>query len=196
MMCLIALLAMTLVGQAGYISGSVNFSSAYSGGVVLQDSAGNVTTNLADAAGIKEWNISEVEEVSGSFDAVTDGASVSFLQPWLFEPLAPAAPLWKIDGPENFTFHLTSTTMMYQSPYFLAVRGDGFLSGDGYEDTPAEWWFTTQGSAVDHKFTWSSTAVSVPDAGSTVILLGGSLLGLFGVRRWFKRGAHAASPAV
>lgn len=194
-MCLIALLALTLVSQAGYISGSVNFSSAYGGGIVLQDSAGNVTTNLATAAGIKEWTISEVEEGSGSFDAVTNGTSVSFLKPWLFDPLAPAAPLWKIDGPENFTFHLTSTTTIYKSPYFLAIRGNGLLSGDGYQDTPAEWWFTTQGVAAENKFTWSSTAISVPDGGSTVILLGGSLLGLFGFRRWFKRGGHAAPDA-
>ena len=129
--------------------------------------------------------MSEVEEGSGSFDSVTDGTTVSFLKPWLFDPLAPAAPLWEIDSPENFRFNLTSTTTVYKSPYFLAIRGNGFLSGNGYQDTPAEWWFTTQGVAAQNKFTWSSTAISVPDGGSTLILLGGSLLGLFGLRRRF-----------
>jgi len=185
-MCLIALMALTSATQADYISGSINFSSAAGGGIILQDSAGNVTTNLAHAAGIKEWTLAEVEEGSGSFDTVVDGTTVSFLQPWLFDPLASAAPLWTIAGPENFTFNLTSSTTAYQSPYFLAIRGTGILTGNGFEDTPAEWWFTTQGVAAGSKFTWSSTTIAVPDGGSTIILLGGSLLGLFGLRRWFK----------
>ncbi len=185
-MCLIALMALTSATQADYISGSINFSSAAGGGIILQDSAGNVTTNLASAAGIKTWTLAEVEEGSGSFDTVVDGASVSFLQPWLLDPLVSSTPLWKIAGPEDFTFNLISSTTVYQSAHFLAIRGNGMLTGNGFQDTPAEWWFTTQGVAAGGKFTWSSGAVSVPDSGSTIILLGGSLLGLFGLRRHFK----------
>jgi hypothetical protein len=194
-MCLIALIALTSAMQAGYITGSINFSSSPDGGIILQDSGENVTTNLAAAAGIKEWSLTEVEEGSGSFDTVVNGTAVSFLQPWLFDPLASTTPLWKIAGPEEFTFNLTSSATVYQSPYFLAIRGTGMLTGNGFEDTPATWWFTTQGVAAENKFSWSSStvAVGVPDGGSTIILLGGSLLGLIGFRHWFK--AFCLSPS-
>jgi len=97
-------------------------------------------------------------------------------------------PLWTIAGPEGFTFNLTSFSTVFQSSRFLAIRGTGILTANGFNDTPATWWFTTQGVAVENKFTWSSStvAVAVPDGGTTIILLGGSLLGLFGLRRHFE----------
>jgi hypothetical protein len=194
-MCLMALMALISATQAEYISGSINFSSAAGEGIILQDSAENLTTNLGAADGIKNWNLTEVEEGSGSFDVVADGTVVSFLQPWLFDSAASVGPLWTIAGPQAFTFHLTSSTTVFQSPYFLAVRGTGMLTGNGYEDTPATWWFTTQGVAAGNKFSWSSATVSVPDGGDTIILLGGSLLGLFSLQRMFKgRGNLASNP--
>lgn len=185
-MCLIALMAQTSATQADLISGSINFSSAPGGGIILQDSAGNVTTNLAAAAGIKDWTLAEVEEGSGAFDPVVDGASVVFLQPWIFGSPASSIPLWKIAGPEDFTFNLTSSTTVYQSSHFLAIRGTGTLTANGFEDTPATWWFTTQGVAAENKFSWSSGTVAVPDFGSTIFFLGGSLVGLLGIRRQFE----------
>lgn len=193
-MCLIALMALISASQAGYISGSINFSSAPGGGIILQDSAGNVTTNLAAAAGIKEWTLAELEEGSASFEAVANGNSDAFLQPWRFDSITSATPLWTIAGPEGFAFSLASSTTVYQSARFVAIRGDGILTANGFEDTPATWWFTTQGVAAENKFSWSSSivAAAVPDGGSTIILLGGSLLGLLGLRRQFKgRGATA-----
>lgn len=87
----------------------------------------------------------------------------------------------------NFAFHLASATAFYQSSHFPAIRGNGMLTGNGFEDRPATWWFTTQGVAADDKFNWSSGAVAlvVPDGGTSIILLGGSLLGLHGLRRHF-----------
>jgi hypothetical protein len=184
-MCLIALLALTSATQADFISGSINFSSAAGGGIIPQDSAEILTTNLAAAAGIKSWTLAEVDEGSGSFDTVVDGTSVFFPQPWTFDPFSPMTPLWTIAGPEGFTFNLISSTTVYQSRHFLAIRGTGILTANGFKDTPATWWFTTQGVAAENKFSWSSSTVAaaVPDGGTTLILLGGSLLGLLGLRR-------------
>jgi hypothetical protein len=67
------------------------------------------------------------------------------------------------------------------------------LTGNRYEDTPATWWFTTQGATAGKKFSWSSATVSVPDGGSTIILLCGSMLGLFGLQRMFKECGNPAS---
>jgi hypothetical protein len=184
-MCLIALMALTSATQAELISGSINFSSTAGGGIILQNSAGNVTTNLGAATGIRSWTLSEVEKGSGSFNTVADGTAVLLPDLWIFNP---TPLLWKIAGPEAFTFNLTSSTIAFHSQYFLAIRGTGMLTGNGFEDTPATWWFTTQGVAADNKFTWSSSIVAspVPDGGTTIVLLGGSLLGLHGLRRRFK----------
>jgi hypothetical protein len=188
-MCLIALMALTSATQAGFIKGSINFSSSHDGGIILQDAGENVTTKLAAAAGIKDWTLAEVEERSGSFEPVANGSAVVFLQPWRFDPLSSPMPLWTTGGPEGFTFHLISSSMVHHSKHFLAIRGTGILTANGFNDTPATWWFTTQGVAADHKFSWSSSTVAakVPDGGTSILLLGGSLLGLHGLRRHFKR---------
>ena len=182
-MALVALFAFTSAAHAGLINGSINFSSGAGGGIVLQDSAGNVTTNLLAVKGIQSWLFAEVEEGTGSFDSVPDGTAVLFSQPWVFNPSTPKTPLWSIAGPENFTFNLTNSTVVFQSASFLAVKGTGTLTGTGYSTTPGTWYFTTQGVAAEGKFSWSSSTVAVPDGGTTLALLGGSLLGLCGLRR-------------
>lgn len=182
-MALVALFASTSAAHAGLINGSINFSSGAGGGIVLQDSAGNVTTNLLAVKGIQSWLFAEVEEGTGSFDSVPDGTAVLFSQPWVFNPSTPKTPLWSIAGPENFTFNLTNSTVVFQSASFLAVKGTGTLTGTGYSTTPGTWYFTTQGVAAEGKFSWSSSTVAVPDGGTTLALLGGSLLGLCGLRR-------------
>lgn len=192
-MCVIALLAITSATRAEFISGSINFSSAPGGGIVFQDSAGNVTTNLAAATGIRSWSLAEVEEGSGSFNAVTNGSAVTFSQPWVFNPSTATFPLWTIAGPENFTFNLTSTTVAFQNSFCLAIIGTGTLTGNGFNDTPAKWMFTTQGVAVDHRFNWSACTHAVPDGSMTLALLSGSLLGLYGLRS--KSGTRACIDA-
>lgn len=183
----VATLVCTSAAQAVFISGSINFSSGAGGGIVFQDSLGNVTTNIGAATGIKSWLLSEVEEGSGSFDVVPDGSAVSFAQPWIFNPSTSATPLWTIAGPENFSFNLTSSNIAFQNGSFLAIAGTGTLTGTGFDPTPGTWNFTTQGVAADSKFSWSSSTVAaaVPDGGTSIVLLGGSLLGLYGLRRKF-----------
>ena len=192
-MALVALFAFPSAAHAALINGSINFSSGAGGGIVLQDSAGNVTTNLAAATGIKSWVFAEVEEGSGSFDSVPDGAAVTFSQPWVFGPSTPTTPLWSIVGPDNFTFNLTNSTIAFQNGSFLAIKATGTLTGTSYNATPGIWLFTTQGVAADGKFSWSSSTVAVPDSGTTLALLGGSLLGLCGLRTSLKTPRKPAS---
>lgn len=184
---LMAFLAITPAAHAAFISGSINFSSGAGGGIILQDSAGNITTNLAAATGIQSWLVPEVEEGSGSFDTVPDGTSVLFSQPWIFNPSTSMTPLWTITGPENFSFNLTSSVTSFQNGYFLAITGTGTFTGTNYDPTPGTWLFTTQGVAAQSKFSWSSSAATVPDSGTTAALFGGSLLALCGIRRALKR---------
>lgn len=189
-MALVALFALASAAQAEFITGSINFSSGVGGGVTLQNSAGNVTTNLAAATGVLSWSLAEVEEGTGSFDTVIDGSAVIFSAPWVFNPSTSKSPLWTIVGPENFTFDLASSTTIFQNGAFLAIEGTGTLTGIRFDATPGTWLFTTQGAASESKFSWSSSttaegATAVADGGTTLALLGGSLLGLFGLRRKF-----------
>jgi len=184
--CLAVLLALTSAAQAVMISGSINFSSGAGGGIVLQDSAGNITNHLADATGIHSWLFPEVEVGSGSFNAVPDGSAVSFSKAWVFDSPTLMTPLWTIAGPENFAFHPSSADIAFHNNHFLAIHVTGTLTGTNHDPTPASWLFTTQGVATQGRFSWSSSAAAspVPDGGSTLIVFGIGLLALGGIRRF------------
>jgi hypothetical protein len=186
-MALVALFTLTSAAQAAPVAGAVNFSSAAGGGIILQDSGGNVTTDLAAATGVQSWTLAQVDEGSGSFNSVPDGSAVIFAQPWIFNPSTPESPLWTIAGPDNFTFNLATSTIVFQSGFFLAIEGTGTLTGTSFDPTPGTWLFTTQGVAAQSKFSWSSTSVSVADGSTTLALLSGSLLGLCGLRHKLSR---------
>jgi hypothetical protein len=168
-----------------YLNGVINMGTNFSvlgAGIKLQNAGGAVTTNLATAAGVKTWVGAIVTSSSGSFATALPGSPVSFAQPWVFAN--PYTPLWSVGG---FTFDLTSS-MVTHLPSFLLVEGTGLLHAPGFADTPGFWTFSTQGSAAQGVFSWSSSTNSVPDGGATVALLGFALLGLHGVRR--KLAAH------
>jgi hypothetical protein len=167
----VATFALSLASQAASVIGAVNFSaSGENGGVVLQDSLGIATTNLGLAAGIQSWQSPKVDSSSGSFTMVPNGQVVSFSQPWVFEPSTPMAPLWTIVGFGDFTFTLSSSTVVFRNSKFLLVAGDGVLTGTNFDPTPGTWFFSTQGVAAEGKFSWSSATDAVPETGTPMIL--------------------------
>jgi hypothetical protein len=174
-------IALGSAARAASITGVINFSSDAGGGVVVRNAAGMVTTELLEAAGIQAWLLPQVDTRSGSFISVTEGQSVSMPLPWIFTPSTPLSPLWSIAGPDNFAFHLASATVQLQSA-FLLISGTGTLTGTGFDNTPATWFFSTQGVATDGKFSWSSTTTAIPELG-TPALLGMTLLGACLIRR-------------
>jgi hypothetical protein len=178
----LAIISLASGVQAASVIGSINFSSGPGGGVILQDSAGNVTTNLALAFGIKEWQLPKVEVSSGSFMSVPNGESVVFSQPWVFDPSTPMTPLWSIPGFGDFTFSLASSTIEFRDSNFLLISGSGTITGSNFEATPATWTFSTQGVATEGKFSWSSTTQAVPESGVSA-LLATAMLGLCLLRR-------------
>lgn len=184
----LATVGLSLVSQAASINGTITFSSGAGGGVIFQDSLGNITTNLAAAAGIQSWLLPEVDLRDGSFINVPRGQAVSFSQPWVFSPSAPTTPLWTITfGAGNFfTFNLSSSTVTRPIPGVLFISGTGTLTGrDGtnLDATPGTWNFATNGTAgAESKFNWSSSAEAVPEVG-TSLLLSGALLCISFLRR-------------
>lgn len=178
----LAAVVLSSASQAASIDGSINFSSGAGGGIILQDSFGNITTNLAAAAGIQSWLFPEVDTRTGSFISVPEGQAVSFSQPWVFAPSTPMTPLWTIVGFGDFTFNLSSSTIAFQDESILLIEGTGILTGTNYDATPGTWYFSTQWVATESKFSWSSSTTAVPETG-TPALLSGVLLWICFLRR-------------
>lgn len=176
-------LASISLGSAAHgasIIGTIRFSSGPNGGVIFQDMDGNLTTALGDAKGVQSWLISKVDGTSDSFASVPDGESMSFTQPWTFNPSTPTSPLWTIAGFGNFAFNLSSATVDFNDGSILLISGTGTVTSTdpNLDPTPAIWSFATEGSvAPDNKYSWSGSVTAVPEAGTTV-LLGGALLGV------------------
>lgn len=177
----IVAIALGPAARAASFTGVINFSSDAGGGVVLRNAGGMLTTDILEAAGIQSWMFPQVDTRSGSFISVTEGESVSMPLPWIFTPSTPLSPLWSIPGPDNFAFHISSATVQLQTA-FLLISGTGTLTGTGFDNTPATWFFSTQGVATDGKFSWSSTTTAIPELG-TPELLGATLLGACLLRR-------------
>ena len=108
-------------------------------------------------------------------------------QPWIFNPSTPTPGLWSVAG---FTFDLTSSTIIVQNAFVLAITGTGTVSGNGFDDTAMDWAFTTQSAGgLTHlvfSFSANGPAPGVPDGGATVMLLGAALGALGMVRRYLK----------
>jgi hypothetical protein len=177
--------AFCAAAQAATITGSISFASGAAGGVIF-----GPTNNLATATSIEAFTQPIVTEASGSFAVIASGTSVDFTQPYVFAPSTPYSPLWTVSGGgSTFEFILSSTLIAFQSSSFLALEGTGSLTGTGFDPTPGTWRFTSQGPSTGGKFSWSSAvetaAREVPDGGTTLALLGATLLGLHGVRRRF-----------
>lgn len=173
-----AAFALTSAANAAYINGKIDFGIT----------ANLDSPDLGTATKVVTWGTVLASLVDGDFDTYVNPGDVptTFTQPWSFNSGA-VAPLWQIGG---FTFNLTSSSVNgVQSSTFLNVVGSGFVSGNGFTSTPGAWSFTitNQGGGVStaNAFSFVASTSAVPDGGTSVALLGVSLLGLYGARRKF-----------
>ena len=162
-----ALCAMPLLVQAVPITGVVNMS----GGAALNGPLGSAT-------GVTSWsNVKVTSVTSGSAldTTINVNDSVAMAAPWMFN--SGQLGMWTVGG---FTLDLTTSAVEFQSGSFLSVKGLGYLSGNSFDSTYGEWFFSSQGQAADGEFSFSATTVggNVPDNGTTVAMLGAALLGL------------------
>ena len=163
---------LTGIAQATPITGNIGFS-----GAVQLNSA---TANSATAA--TAWFNTVADLPSGSFIGwVHDGYAVQMTgaTPWSFNS-GPLANFWSVN---NFTFDLTSSSIYSQVGGFLNVLLVGSVSGNGFDTTAFNGTFQVAdpSSGVPQRFTSRlsfSSVNSVPDGGTTVMLLGGALMGL------------------
>lgn len=95
-------------------------------------------------------------------------------------------PLWSVDG---FSFNLTSITNIERATNGVVLAGFGTLLGPaGFDPTAAVWSFSADETDVEFRFSSTAAATpTVPDGGTTVMLLGLGMLGLASARRRFAR---------
>lgn len=167
------------VANAVTISGNITFA----GGVELNTSSAGTATEVLAWTGAGGTGMPEVISADGSFSTIAPGTAVSFTAPWFFDSGA-VADLWSVGG---YTFDLTSSSIVFQggSPAIVGVDGTGIVSGFGASQEMT-WSFSTSdpgaaganGTLVFSFQAASGTVPTVPDGGTTAMLLGLSVLGL------------------
>jgi len=166
--------------QATPINGDIQFA-----GEVHFD-----TNSLATAHRVVTWfdvfhnaGFSSVTSGTGDFAGIFPGTQATMAQPWIFNPSTPTPGLWSVGG---FSFDLLTSTIVTQNASTLVIEGTGIVSGNGFDPTSMDWSFTTQsaGGRTRTTFSFSANGASVPDGGTTVMLLGAAL-GALGMARRF-----------
>ena len=181
-------IGMSLAAHAVPIYGGISFF----GGYTPQDSTATTVADLNNATQIAFGpTVVGIGGTSGAFTVIPDFTSVTMFTPLVISPATlPGSALWSVSsGGNTFTFTLTSMTVSPVSGSLpgaqaLTVNGIGTLSyagGLGY--TPIEGSFIGTFNGGQGTSTWSASTASVPDGGTTVTLLGASLLGLLAVSK-------------
>lgn len=162
------------------ISGNLSFS-----GTSTIDSTSFVTATKFTL--FQEVFVGAPAALSGDYVG-TSGAEVT-VTPFTWSPTTastPINPLWTfVSGGNTYSFDLSVLHQDYASATGLLLSGLGtaHITGPGVDklDTTGRWDFSAQTLGVS-SFTFSSTtmtpAPSVPDGGSTAVMMGASLLGL------------------
>ena len=166
--------------RAQAIQGNINFA-----GEVQFD-----TLSLATATRVVTWfdvfhnaGFSNVTSATGDFAGIAPGTQATMAQPWIFNPSTPTPGLWSVGV---FSFDLLTSTVVTRNAGTLHTTGTGIVSGNGFDPTSMDWSFTTQSAGGDTRinFSFSANGASVPDGGTTVMLLGVAL-GALGMARRF-----------
>jgi len=130
-----------------------------------------------------------VTDVTGSYVGVVNVKDDAQYSNFVYDPFSgPIDPLWTTLGGEA-SFSLTAITFIDEVPGTgLLLKGYGIASLNGFSDTVGSWSFSA--NETESSFNWSSlnsAPANVPDGGSTLTVLGLSILGLGGARRMLFR---------
>ncbi len=167
----IAMLAVGMTAQAlPVVQGQITFE----GVATLNDALPNATA-FQSFKGVHVANNTQ----TGSFVG-TDGYNVAMV-PFTFLPSLNPDPVtqWAVTvGSTTYSFTLNSPLTVLETSSSLSVTGYGSASITGFESAVGFWSLSLQGRSADLCF---STTTSVPDGGTTVLLLGAALsaMGLF-----------------
>lgn len=121
---------------------------------------------------------------TGAFAGLDGG--IATYNDFSFNPLGGnVTPLWSFNG---FSFNLTSIVSITRGLHGIVLMGMGTMFGTGFDPTPTMWSFSADDTGMINAFSSTSAAlppVSVPDSGSTLVLMGAAMLLLGFVRSRF-----------
>jgi hypothetical protein len=166
-----AALVFTQTSQAVPITGTIGFS-----GTAQLDGS-----TVATSTQVVSWGTNTVGIASGSF-APTIGLQAILASPWFFNSGA-LNGFWTVGG---FTFNMSSSSVFSNAGGFLTIVIAGTVTGNGYDATALAGRVTIQDPSTGNgpfTYTESLSFNSIPDGGSTVLLLGAALSGLTLMRR-------------
>jgi len=189
-----AIVLTAFTGSGNSVPTSINGIISFSGSATVNG------TNLEDATSFLSFGpvtVGSSATVTGDYTG-TAAASANFT-PFTWDPVGaslPVQPLWSFASEGNtYAFNLGSLKVDYVSPTALVLSGFGTASvtGPGLEKTDtAGLWILSGQTLGSSSFTFSATTMvpppttggqSVPDGGTTALLLG---LGVCGVG-WLRR---------
>lgn len=156
--------ALTASVKAIPINGSIGFS-----GIFSTDNNSNFTA----ATQFTSFTSTSVLGTSGDYAIVTDGTAVTFT-PFSFSASG-VTPLWSFGyGPLTYSFDATTVSVTTTTNSIIA-EGAGYAYITGFDATPGTWIITSNGAGASFTFSASST---VPDGGTTALLVGLGLVGM------------------
>jgi hypothetical protein len=179
----LAMLALSAIAQAAPLTGGITIGALSTAIVDTSDvgpTANSVKFNPGPLPGINAI----VSSSSGTIAAVAPALTFGKYENFTYAPLSVVNPIWTLGF---LTFDLTSITSISEPTAGVVLTGTGVLKALGYSNTAGLWSFsanTTDGAV----FSWSSTTnAGVPDGGTSMSMLGLSLLGLAGVSRKLRK---------
>ena len=180
MKSLIKLIAFAFVLAVAAKANQINGTLAIGLGSVSLD---NPSLGLATTAMAGTGTVSPVS--TGDFTTYI-WSNVAYSQFSWNPSSAPVIGLWTIPGG---SFDLSSLQIISQDNFFLNLSGTGVLNFTGFDATPGTWSYqiTQSNGAPAAQFGFQSTNASLPDGGTTVILLGAGLLSISLAARRLKR---------
>jgi hypothetical protein len=160
-------IVLTMSNQTLYavpITGNIGFSGA----------AQLNTKSVHTATKVTSWLPTIVNADSGSFTSVAIGSGVTLASSWFFNS-GPVSDFWSVGG---FTFDLLSSSIASQQGLFLDVSMAGTVSGNGFTASPFTGTFQVADPSADgnvtftERLSFANVAATVPDGGSTLMMLG------------------------
>ena len=165
---LVALLVLGGVAPAAQITGLINF-----------DGSNTYSTTTHSVTFIGSQN---AESDTGDLAAFGTCTGCLTFQDFTYVPFAPV--LNEVTGTNNgvtLSLDVASVSSVTEDPTFLDIAGTAVLHLTGFDATPGQFFFSTQGPQGP-EVSFSTTALAVPEP-ATIGLLGLGLLGLGLVRR-------------
>ncbi|MEM7083453.1 MAG: PEP-CTERM sorting domain-containing protein [Pseudomonadota bacterium] len=163
-----AIMLFAFGSSAALITGDVTFSG---------DWASIDSTDITESITFPDGDV-DADGSSGDFSGILDG-DAGIISALDFGAGGPSAGTFLSLG--GFDFTLTSVEAVFQNATIILIEGTGIASGNGYDDTAVEFFFSANQSGHLRNFSAGFTAQPVPVPGALILF--GSALAALGLRR-------------